>query len=70
MSITATVPFAQEQVNAMFGDASVILPEGVERPAHWPDWELLHFGEHGFDTQWRKWQDDPEGYVPPPAPAD
>ena len=59
-----------EQVNSAFGDASVILPEGIDLPAHWPDWELPSHGDNAFDTQWRKWRDNPEGYVPPPAHAD
>lgn len=64
------VPFTQEQITAMFGDASVTLPEGMDRPAHWPDWKLPSQGDHAFSNQWRKWRDDPEGYVPPPAAAD
>lgn len=27
-------------LDATFGDASVILTEDMDRPAHWPDWEL------------------------------
>jgi hypothetical protein len=64
----SNVPFAQKQVNDMFGDVSVILSEGLDRPAHWPDWDLPWSGEYGFGTQWRKWQADPEGYRPPPKP--
>jgi uncharacterized protein YjbI with pentapeptide repeats len=62
------VRFSQAQVDETFGDASVILPEGVIRPAHWPDWELPSMGEHAFDTEWRMWRDDPDGYTPPPKP--
>jgi len=58
-----------EWLAATFGDASVILPEGVDRPAHWPDWKLPSSGEHGFENEWRKWQDYPKGYTPPPAPG-
>jgi len=53
-----------------FGDASVILPEGMDRPAHWPDWEMPLDGPHAFHPEWRKWQADPERYVPPPSPVD
>ncbi|GAW33270.1 secreted effector protein pipB2 [Roseovarius sp. A-2] len=53
-----------------FGDASVILTEGMDRPTHWPDWRLPSQGDHSFSTEWCKWQANPEGYVPPPAPAD
>jgi uncharacterized protein YjbI with pentapeptide repeats len=62
------VRFSQAQVDETFGDASVILPEGIIRPAHWPNWELPSMGEHAFDTEWRKWRDDPDGYTPPPEP--
>jgi uncharacterized protein YjbI with pentapeptide repeats len=64
----ANVPISADQVNASFGDASVILPAGIDRPAHWPDWELPSGGEHAFLDEWRKWQADPEGYTPPPKP--
>jgi len=64
------VKITAEQVKSTFGDASVILPEGVDRPAHWPDWELPFIGDNSFDTEWRKWQADPEGYVPPQKPDD
>jgi hypothetical protein len=55
------------QIGSMFGDGSVTLP-GIEPggegwPAHWPV-RALDAGE--FDTEWRRWQADPEGYVPPP----
>ncbi len=53
-----------------FGDASVILTEDMDRPPHWPDWELPSGGDNSFDTEWRKWQAHPREYVPPPAPAD
>ena len=52
-------------IECAFGDACVILTEGMDRPAHWPDWEL-YLGT--FNTEWRKRQADPEGYVPPPNP--
>ena len=48
----------------MFGDGSVKLPEGVTRPANWPEWEL----EWDYLDEWRKWQADPEGYRPHPPP--
>lgn len=65
----SNVPLSQEQINALFGDASVVLPKGRERPAHWPRWELPNHGKHNFDDEWRKWQADPEGYVPPDPPG-
>jgi uncharacterized protein YjbI with pentapeptide repeats len=59
------VKLSQEQADQMFGDGSVKLPEGLTRPAHWPEWEL---GRDDFPEEWEKWQTDPEGYRPPPAP--
>ena len=61
------VQMSAKQIDSTFGDASVILPEGLPRPIHWPD-KTLKLG--AVYTEWRKWRDDPEGYVPPPAPAD
>lgn len=55
-------------LNAMFGDASVELPDHITRPAHWPDWELPFSSENGFRTQWQKWLSDPATYTPPPPP--
>lgn len=61
----ASIPISPEQVKSTFGDASVTdLPDGMDRPAHWPDWEL---GDR-FDKEWRKWQADPDTYTPPPKP--
>jgi hypothetical protein len=57
---------SQEQIDAAFGDTSVTLPDGLVRPAHWPDWELAA----NFHDEWRKWQADPAGYTPPPPPGD
>ena len=52
----------------VFGDDSVILSEKNQRPAHWPDWELPLIGNHAFETEWRKWQANPDTYIPPPKP--
>ena len=65
----AAVPIGQDQIASMFGDASVILPEGLTRPGHWPDWALPlyeHDNPNDFDTQWRLWRSDPAAYRPPP----
>ncbi len=59
-----------EWLGKTFGDASVILTEDMNRPTHWPDWELPSGGDNSFDTEWLKWQHHPQKYVPPPAPAD
>ncbi|SMX49447.1 pentapeptide repeat-containing protein [Maliponia aquimaris] len=63
-----TVSLSQDQINGLFGDASVTLPEGIAWPKHWPTWVLPWDGAHAFDTEWRKWQADPQGYRPPPPP--
>ncbi len=64
------VPASAEQINSMFGDASVTLPKDIQRPAHWPDWELPDYGTHDFHSEWREWQADPDGYVPLPKPEE
>ncbi|MBW4982992.1 pentapeptide repeat-containing protein [Mameliella sp. CS4] len=64
------IDLSQEQVNAMFGDGSVTLPEGVAWPKKWPAWVLPFLGEHAFRDEWRKWQADPERYEPPEPPDD
>ncbi len=52
----------QEQINSMFGDASVRLPQGKARPAHWPNREL-NSGE--FDSALDNWRSDRTSYTPP-----
>ena len=59
------IPVSQEQIDQMFGDGSVKLPEDLRRPAHWPK-AVLDWG--AFDQEWRKWRDDPSTYTPPPKP--
>ena len=46
------------QLNEMFGDETVILASHT-RPMHWPDMILDWID---FDTEYKKWVDDPEGY--------
>lgn len=58
------------QINSAFGDASVILPVGMDRPDHWPNWELPLTCDNGYYTEWRKWRGNSENYVPPPEPTD
>lgn len=58
-----------EWLAAAFGDASVILTEDMDRPAHWPNWKLPSVGENSYDAEWLKWQANPAVYVPPSAPA-
>lgn len=56
------------QIKNCFGDASVILPKGIARPEHWPQWEVPVFGKNGILDLWRQWRDDPDVYVSPPKP--
>ncbi|SEM81534.1 Uncharacterized protein YjbI, contains pentapeptide repeats [Roseovarius tolerans] len=51
-------------VLATFGDGSVVLPECAIRPGHWPTCKLK---TNDFEEEYRKWQADPEAYVPPEA---
>ena len=55
----------QEQLDGLFADGDVtadMLPEGLTRPAHWPEVDLG--GQ--FSDEWDKFKADPEGYTPPP----
>ena len=59
-------------LEGMFGDGSVTLPGGhgpelESWPKHWPRFAL---DDEQFDEEWRKWLDDPEGYVPPEPPEE
>lgn len=57
-----------EQVLSLGG--GTLLPPDKIHPAHWPDWTLPSGGPNDFHTQWKLWLSDPEGYTPPPKPAD
>ncbi len=48
-----TVPFSQEQVDAMFGDGSVKLPPTLTRP----DWPVEVLDYFDFVTQWYAWRE-------------
>lgn len=62
------VNLKKDQIFLSFGDGSVFLPKNMERPAHWPNFLLESIGEPNYYSLWRKWQDDPERYVPPSPP--
>ena len=38
--LTECVDLSVDQVNSMFGDASTTLPDGMDRPQHWPQTDL------------------------------
>ena len=61
------LPQITHHINELFGDGTVILPGGLgpnhkDWPSHWPKIELSH---SQFETEWRKWQKDPDNYIPP-----
>ena len=58
--------FSPEELAVTFGEASCELKDALHRPAHWPDWEL---DWATFQSEWRKWQADPDTYTPPPKPT-
>ncbi|SMH31203.1 pentapeptide repeat-containing protein [Maritimibacter sp. HL-12] len=51
-----------EQVAVMFGDGSVILPETIPRPVHWPS-DNLDWSD--FQAEWTLYKSDPATYLPP-----
>ncbi|MDT8327370.1 MAG: pentapeptide repeat-containing protein [Roseovarius sp.] len=64
------LPNIWDHLAGMFGDGTVILPDGhgpehESWPKHWPRFEL---DTYQFDEEWKKWQANPEGYVPPEPP--
>jgi len=65
----AAAYLSQAQADAMFGDASVVLPGDLTRPAHWPDadleWSLFDDGDNEFNREYRAWLADPASYTPP-----
>ncbi|HKK83991.1 MAG TPA: hypothetical protein VJ942_00560, partial [Roseovarius sp.] len=63
------LPQISDHLPGIFGDASVTLPGGhgpdhESWPQHWPEFEL----NGQFETEWRKWQADPDNYTPPEPP--
>jgi uncharacterized protein YjbI with pentapeptide repeats len=64
------VPLSDRQVETMFGDASVFVPPAILRPQHWPEdrlpYDQIDPENSAFHIEWRRWQADPQGYMPPP----
>ena len=58
--------FDPSQIAAMFGDASVALPPGLSRPAHWPDvdlrWNIYNETQSPYSIEYRAWRDHPDTY--------
>ncbi|AUR03922.1 putative low-complexity protein [Phaeobacter inhibens] len=59
-----------KQINESFGTVGTVLPKVIGRPSnvwlnHWPNQDLK-FEE--LYIEWRKWQADPDNYIPPTAP--
>ncbi len=64
------VKISNIQIKSMFGSSSVSLPNGVtvnhsEWPVHWPRFERYDWE---YQSEWRKWLQAPNVYVPPPYP--
>ena len=55
-----TIPIAAEQVQGVFGDASTIPPDGMERPAFWPE---VMLDPVNCVKEWKKWKADPDRYA-------
>ncbi|MFN3661727.1 hypothetical protein [Yoonia sp.] len=59
VNFTAPLLFANDvaawshHLASCFADASVILPEGVQRPSFWPTSTLM---DNDFENAWREWQ--------------
>jgi uncharacterized protein YjbI with pentapeptide repeats len=64
----SNVSLSLDQIKSSFGDASVLLPNGItpdspDWPNHWPKSELDYAT---FDAEWREWLASPATYTPPP----
>ena len=47
------LPISQDQIDEMFGDGSVTLPDTITWPSHWPKEEL---SDDEFHTKWEEWK--------------
>ena len=47
------IPISKDQIDEMFGDGSVTLPDTITWPSHWPKEEL---SDEEFTKKWRAWQ--------------
>lgn len=68
----STTGLSADQAAHSFADRSVILPEALARPARWPDWTLRDSQTDdtpSFRDEWRRFQADPDTYVPPAKPS-
>lgn len=63
IDLSAAVGISQETLECNFGDASVLLPAGLSRPAHWS----AHSAEGVFQfmANWRYWRERHELSWPP-----
>ena len=52
----------QEQLEAMFGDTTVQIPQDLDRPAKWPNRDL-EWAE--FDAEYARYLTNPDAYIPP-----
>ena len=54
----------QEQINAAFGDGSVLLPDGIDRPQHWRPEALTDEAYYGRFNGWVRSRRQPWPYLP------
>ncbi|MEP5762015.1 MAG: pentapeptide repeat-containing protein [Litoreibacter sp.] len=59
----SSVTWEQAQIDQSFGDASVLLPDEIQRPRHWSIGKL---DENTYNKALARWRRDPEKYMRPP----
>jgi len=60
----SAVPISQAQIDSAFGDSSVILPDDIVPPAHWPNRDLgAECGGKSYSSHWRAWRESPGKYA-------
>ncbi len=64
-NLSGATGLTPEHLATSFGDGSVVLPEGLEPPAHWPKHRL---SPRDFNTERDRWRASPSTYTPPSPP--
>ncbi|MEM9009583.1 MAG: pentapeptide repeat-containing protein [Pseudomonadota bacterium] len=65
VDFTSTTNWTDASFASAFGHSSTVLPEGAQRPAHWPDLVVTDDGE--FYGRWRGWRETNGMSWPPPG---
>ena len=65
------VAITQAQLGVVFADGSMagMLPEGANRPAHWPVWVFSILWDPSFDDELARWRAEGAAYRPPLPPG-